>query len=100
LNQKSEVQKFFGFFSFRHDAGIFRPNKVSRRNFDGMKTPNPSCFGVWGGIGRKAEVQNPNGVSAKCAIETAQSTAKLAANGQRPMPHAALLRPVAKPRCQ
>ena len=33
-----------------------------------MKTPNPRCFGVWGGIGRKAEVQNPNGVSAKCAI--------------------------------
>ena len=56
------------FFPFRHDAGIFRPNKVSRRNFDGMKTPNPRCFGVWGGIGRKAEVQNPNGVSAKCAI--------------------------------
>jgi hypothetical protein len=33
-----------------------------------MKTPNPRCFGVLGGIGRKAEVQNPNGVSAKCAI--------------------------------
>jgi hypothetical protein len=33
-----------------------------------MKPPNPRCFGVWGGIGRKAEVQNPNGVSAECAI--------------------------------
>jgi hypothetical protein len=30
---------------------------------------NPRCFGVWGVIGRKAEVQNPNGVSAKCAID-------------------------------
>jgi hypothetical protein len=36
-----------------------------------MKTPNPRCFGVWGVIGRKAEVQNPNGVSAKCAIQIA-----------------------------
>jgi hypothetical protein len=26
---------------FRHDAGVFRPNGVSRRNFDGLKTPNP-----------------------------------------------------------
>jgi hypothetical protein len=56
------------FFISPWHAGIFRPNEVSRRNFDGMKTPNPRCFGVWGGLGRKAEVQNPNGVSAKCAI--------------------------------
>jgi hypothetical protein len=41
---------------------------VSRRNFDGLKPPNPSSFGVRGGLGRKAEVQNPNRVSAKCAI--------------------------------
>jgi hypothetical protein len=53
---------------FRHDAGIFRPNGVSRRNFDGLKTPNPSSFGDWGVIGKKIEAKNPNGVSAKCAI--------------------------------
>jgi hypothetical protein len=34
-------------FFFRHDAGIFRPNKVSRRNFDGMKTPNPKSEVLW-----------------------------------------------------
>ena len=53
---------------FRHDAGIFRPNGVSRRTLNGMKTPNPRCFGVWGVIGKKVEAKNPNGVSAKCAI--------------------------------
>jgi hypothetical protein len=41
---------------------------MSRRNFDGLKPPNPSSFGVRGGLGRKAEVQNPNRISAKCAI--------------------------------
>jgi hypothetical protein len=50
---------------FRHDAGIFRPNGVSGRNFDGLKTPNPSSFGDWGVIGKKVEAKNPNGVSAK-----------------------------------
>jgi hypothetical protein len=50
---------------FRHDADVFRPNGVSRRNFDGMKTPNPRCFGVWVVIGKKVEAKNPNGVSAK-----------------------------------
>ena len=53
---------------FRHDADVFRPNGVSRRNFGGLKPPNPSSFGVRGVIGKKAEVQNPNRVSAKCAI--------------------------------
>jgi hypothetical protein len=53
---------------FRHDAGVFRPNGMSRRNFDGLKPPNPSSFGVRDGLGRKTEVQNPNRVSAKCAI--------------------------------
>jgi hypothetical protein len=33
-----------------------------------MITPNPRCFGVWGVIGKRVEVENPNGVSAKCAI--------------------------------
>jgi hypothetical protein len=35
-----------------------------------MKTPNPRCFGVWGVIviGKRAEVEKPNRVSAKCAI--------------------------------
>jgi hypothetical protein len=46
---------------FRHDAGIFRPNGVSRRNFDGLKTPNPSSFGDWGVIGKKVEAKNPTG---------------------------------------
>jgi hypothetical protein len=41
---------------------------VSRRNFDGLKTPNPSSFGVRGFIGKKVEAKNSNGVSAKCAI--------------------------------
>jgi hypothetical protein len=53
---------------FRHDAGVFRPNGVSRRNFDGLKTPNPSSFGHRVCIGKKVEAKNPNGVSAKCAI--------------------------------
>jgi hypothetical protein len=35
-----------------------------------MITPNPRCFGVWGVIGKRVEVENPNGVSAKCAINT------------------------------
>jgi hypothetical protein len=38
------------------------------RNFDGLKTPNPSSFGDWGVIGKKVEAKNPNGVSAKCEI--------------------------------
>jgi hypothetical protein len=33
-----------------------------------MITPNPRYFGVWGVIGKRVEVENPNGVSAKCAI--------------------------------
>jgi hypothetical protein len=33
-----------------------------------MITPNPRCFGAWGVIGKRVEVENPNGVSAKCAI--------------------------------
>jgi hypothetical protein len=41
---------------------------VSRRTLNGMITPNPRCFGVWGVIGKRVEVENPNGVSAKCAI--------------------------------
>jgi hypothetical protein len=45
---------------------------MSRRNFDGLKPPNPSSFGVRDGLGRKAEVQNPNRVSAKCAIRPKQ----------------------------
>jgi len=53
---------------FRHDAGVFRPNAVSRRNFDGLKTPNPSSFGHRVCLGKKVEAKNPNGVSAKCAI--------------------------------
>ena len=53
---------------FRHDAGVFRANGVSRRTLNGMITPNPRCFGVWGVIGKRVEVENPNGVSAKCAI--------------------------------
>jgi hypothetical protein len=53
---------------FRHDAGVFRPNEVSRRNFDGLKTPNPSSFGHRVCLGKKVEAKNPNGVSAKCAI--------------------------------
>jgi hypothetical protein len=56
---------------FRHDADVFRPNGVSRRNFDGLKPPNPSSFRVWGVMGKKEEVQNPNRVSAKCAIHAA-----------------------------
>jgi hypothetical protein len=56
---------------FRHDADVFRPNGVSRRNFDGLKPPNPSSFGVRGVIGKKAEEKNPNRVSAKCAISRA-----------------------------
>jgi hypothetical protein len=62
---------------FRHDADVFRPNGVSRRNFDGLKLPNPSAFGVRGGFGRKAEVQNPNQVSAKCAIGATLRRARL-----------------------
>ena len=53
---------------FRHDAGVFRPSGVSRRNFDGLKTPNPSSFGHWVCLGKKVVGKNPNGVSAKCAI--------------------------------
>jgi hypothetical protein len=34
-----------------------------------MKTLNPRCSGVQGFIGKKEEVQKPNWVSAKCAIE-------------------------------
>jgi hypothetical protein len=53
-----------------------------------MITPNPRCFGVWGVIGKRVEVENPNGVSAKCAIgtisrKTSDSTDKL--NGQNPL---------------
>jgi hypothetical protein len=66
---------------FRHDAGIFRPNGVSRRNFDGMKTPNPRCFGVWVVIGKKVEAKNPNEVSAKCAMV-------LLSRGTNPATHA------------
>jgi hypothetical protein len=33
-----------------------------------MITPNPRCFGVWGVIGKRAEVEKPNRVAAKCAI--------------------------------
>jgi hypothetical protein len=55
---------------FRHDAGVFRPNGVSRRNFGGLKTPNPSSFGHRVCLGKKVEAKNPNGVSAKCAIGT------------------------------
>jgi hypothetical protein len=36
---------------FRHDAGSFRPNGVSRRTLNGMKAPNPRCFGVRDVIG-------------------------------------------------
>jgi hypothetical protein len=57
--------------SFRHDAGIFRPNGVSRRTLNGMETPNPRCFGVWGVIGKKFEAKKSNRVSAKCAIHRA-----------------------------
>jgi hypothetical protein len=64
------TKALFFFFSFRHDAGIFRPNGVSRRPINGMKIPNPRCFGVWGVLGKKAEVQKPNRISAKCAIGT------------------------------
>jgi hypothetical protein len=53
---------------FRHDAGVFRPNGVSRRNFDGLKTPNPSSFAHRVCLGKKVVGKNPNGVSAKCAI--------------------------------
>jgi hypothetical protein len=53
---------------FRHDAGVFRPNGVSRRNFDGLKTPNPSSFGHWVCLSKKVVGKNPNGVSAKCAV--------------------------------
>jgi hypothetical protein len=53
---------------FRHDAGVFRPNGVSRRNFDGLKTPNPSSFGHRVCPSKKVVGKNPNGVSAKCAI--------------------------------
>jgi hypothetical protein len=53
---------------FRHDAGAFSPNGVSRRTLNGMITPNPRCSGVWGVIGKRVEVETPNGVSAKCAI--------------------------------
>jgi hypothetical protein len=38
-----------------------------------MKPPNPSSFGVWGVIGKKVEAKNPNGVSAKCAINALYS---------------------------
>jgi hypothetical protein len=45
---------------------------VSRRNFDGLKTPNPSSFGHRVCLGKKVEAKNPNGVSAKCAIGNSQ----------------------------
>jgi hypothetical protein len=45
------------------------PNGVSRRNFDGLKTPNPSSFGHWVCLGKKVVGKNPNGVSAKCVIK-------------------------------
>jgi hypothetical protein len=60
-------------FRHDHDAGIFRPNGVSRRTPNGMKALNPRCFGVWGVVGKKAEVKNPNRVSAKCAIYSLDS---------------------------
>jgi hypothetical protein len=28
---------------------------VSQRTLNGMKTPNPRCFGVWGVIGKRVE---------------------------------------------
>ena len=74
---------------FRHDAGVFRPNGVSRRNFDGMKTPNPRCFGVWVVIGKKVEAKNPNGVSAKCAIRARRGNAVFWAGLQAPEVHQA-----------
>jgi hypothetical protein len=45
-------------------------NGVSRRTLNGMKAPNPRCFGVWGVIviGKKVEAKKSNRVSAKCAI--------------------------------
>jgi hypothetical protein len=46
---------------FRHDAGIFRPNGVSRRTLNGIKTLNPGCFGVWGVTGKKAEYKSQTG---------------------------------------
>jgi hypothetical protein len=61
---------------FRHDAGVFRPNGVSRRNFDGLKTPNPSSVGHWVCLGKKVVGKNPNGVSAKCAIVGLQRAEK------------------------
>jgi hypothetical protein len=42
---------------------------------------NPRCFGAQGFIGKKAEVQKPNRVPAKCAIEqwpTAAATTRTA----------------------
>jgi hypothetical protein len=33
-----------------------------------MEALNPRCFGVWGVIGKRFEVEKPNGVSAKCVI--------------------------------
>jgi hypothetical protein len=46
-----------------HDAGISRPNGVSQRTLNGMKTPNPRCFGVWGVISKKVEAKKPNRIN-------------------------------------
>jgi hypothetical protein len=69
--------------TFHHDAGVFRPNGVSRRNFDGLKTPNPSSFGHWVCLGKKVVGKNPNGVSAKCAIDGPHPALSLALGSGR-----------------
>jgi hypothetical protein len=68
---------------FRHDAGIFRPNGVSRRAVNGLKSLNPRCFGVWGVIGKRIEVEKPNRVSAKCAVLGHNRARKFSRGGQR-----------------
>jgi hypothetical protein len=37
---------------------------VSRRTLNGIKTPNPRCFGFWRAIGKKVEAEKPNRLSA------------------------------------
>jgi hypothetical protein len=55
-------------------------NGVSRRNFDGLKTPNPSSFGHRVCLDKKVVGKNPNGVSAKCAIARRPTRASVAPN--------------------